>query len=215
MKLGESQLLIEIWSDVVCPWCYIGKHNLETALAVFEDRDSVTILHRAFRLDPQAHQTRSSLDSLGEKYGLSQARAMMERVSDTAAGVGLTFRLEETMTGNTLDAHRLLLWAQIQGDAQPLLEVLYHAYFGEAQSVFDRENLIRLATSAGYSPDEVQSLLESDAFAAEVESDQSLAASLGANGVPFFVIDRKYGISGAQPIETFSKVLDQAAQARA
>jgi predicted DsbA family dithiol-disulfide isomerase len=203
MKLGESVLLIEIWSDVVCPWCYIGKHNLEAALALFEGDDTVSIQHRAFRLDPLAQGTRSAVESLREKYGLEQSREGMVRVTAVAAAAGLNFRLEETMTGNTLDAHRLLLWAQSQGDAQPLLDVLYHAYFEEAQSIFDHGNLIRLAVAAGYAPSDVKLLLEGNDFSAEVESDQLMAASLGANGV-----------SGAQPIETFSKVLQQAAQAR-
>jgi predicted DsbA family dithiol-disulfide isomerase len=203
-------LLIEIWSDVVCPWCYIGKRNLEAALALFDDRDSVTIAHRAFQLDPHVHETRLSSESLAEKYGRTQIGAMLERVTIAAAVAGLAFRLEETMTGNTLDAHRLLLWAQSRGDAQPLLEVLLHSYFEEAQSVFDHENLIRLAVSAGFSPDEVKTILESDAFRVEVDADQAMASSLGANGVPFFVIDRKFGISGAQPIGTFSRVLEQA-----
>jgi predicted DsbA family dithiol-disulfide isomerase len=212
MKMGEQILLIEIWSDLVCPWCYIGKHNLDESLAAFAERDSVEVQHRAFRLNPSAHETRTTLQSLGEKYGGVQAQEMLQRVTNAAAGAGLSFRLEETLTGNTLDAHRLLLWAQSRGDAQPLLAVLFNAYFGEAQSIFDHENLMRLAASAGYSQHEVRLLLETDTFAAEVDADQALAARLGANGVPFFVVDRKYGLSGAQPIETFSKILQQAVQ---
>jgi predicted DsbA family dithiol-disulfide isomerase len=205
-------LLIEVWSDLVCPWCFIGKHNLEVSLADFAERDSVKVQHRAFRLNPSAHETRTTLQSLGEKYGAVQAQEMLQRVSNAATGAGLSFRLEETLTGNTLDAHRLLLWAQSRGDAQQLLAVLFNAYFGEAQSIFDHENLIRLAASAGYSKSEVRLLLETDTFATEVDADQALAARLGANGVPFFVVDRKYGLSGAQPIETFSKILQQAIQ---
>ncbi|HUW77254.1 MAG TPA: DsbA family oxidoreductase [Candidatus Nanopelagicaceae bacterium] len=203
-------MLIETWADVICPWCYIGKRNLQAALLVFETNDSITVSHRAFRLDPMATGSRSALEMLGERFGLTQARTMMEQVSAVAAGVGLAFRLEDTLTGSTLDAHRILLWAQAQGEAQQLLEVFQHAYFEQAQSLFDHENLIDLAFVAGFSRDEVRSLLEGEAFVSEVESDQAMAASLGATGVPFFVIDGKYGISGAQPPEMILKTLAQA-----
>lgn len=207
-RLDAFDLLVEIWSDVVCPWCYIGKRNLEMALADFEG--DVEVKHRAFRLDPHANQTRPSVDALGEKYGVGQVSAMMDRVSMVAANVGLNFKLEETMTGNTLDAHRLLLWAQSQGDAQPLLTTLYRAHFEESESIFDTENLTALAVSAGYPQDAVKALLAGNDFASEVEADLAMAAALGANGVPFFVIDGKYGVSGAQSIETFTQVLVKA-----
>jgi predicted DsbA family dithiol-disulfide isomerase len=212
MKLGEQILLIEVWSDVVCPWCYLGKHNLKVFLADFADRDSVKVQHRAFRLNPGAHETRTTLLSLGEKYGAVQAQEMLQRVSNAATGAGLSFRIEKTLMGNTLDAHRFLLWAQSRGDGQPLLAVLFNAYFAEAQSIFDHENLVRLAGSVGYAKNEVRLLLETDAFAAEVDADQALAARLGTNWVPFFAVDRKYGLLGAQQVQTFSKILQQAIQ---
>lgn len=208
-RLGEFNLLIEIWSDVVCPWCYIGKRNLEVALAGFDG--DIEIKHRAFRLDPRTHVTRSSFDALGEKYGVTQVDAMLERVSKVAAEAGLAFRLKETMTGNTLDAHRLLLWAQGRGDAQPLLAAMYKAYFEDAKPLFAPSDLLAVAVSAGYQPDDVMALLGGDSFTNEVEMDQVAAARLGANGVPFFVIDGRYGISGAQPIETFTRALAKAA----
>ena len=208
--MGESDLLIEIWSDVVCPWCYIGKRNLEMALAGFEDRESVEIRHRAFQLNPMAHLTRSSFEALSEKYGVSQVRAMIDRVSKVAADAGLTFRLEETMTGNTSDAHRLLLWAQSQGNAQPLLAAMYRAYFEEVKSLFDHKNLLEIAIEAGYSELEVTKLLTSDSLMVEVEEDQAMATSLGANGVPFFVVNGTHGLSGAQPISVFAQVLAKA-----
>lgn len=207
-RLDEFDLLIEIWSDVVCPWCYIGKRNLEIALAGFDG--DIEIKHRAFQLDPRANVTRSSFDSLGEKYGVTQVDAMLERVSKVAAEAGLAFRLKETMTGNTLDAHRLLLWAQSRGDAQPLLAAMYKAYFEDAKLLFTASDLLVVAVSVGYQPDDVMALLGGDSFTNEVETDQAAAAKLGANGVPFFVIDGRYGISGAQPIETFARALAKA-----
>ncbi len=207
-RSGEFDLLIEIWSDVVCPWCYIGKRNLEVALAGFDG--DIEIKHRAFQLDPRANVTRSSFDALGEKYGVTQVDAMLERVSKVAAEAGLAFRLKETMTGNTLDAHRLLLWAQSRGDAQSLLAAMYKAYFEDAKPLFTASDLLAVAVSIGYQPDDVMALLGGDSFANEVETDQVAAARLGANGVPFFVIDSRYGISGAQPIETFARALAKA-----
>jgi len=206
-------VLIEIWSDVVCPWCYIGKRNLESALGQFEGRDNVTIAHRAFQLDPRMQSTRPDLEILGEKYGTdpAQTRAMLTRVTEVARLAGLNYRLDETLSGNTLDAHRLLLWAQALGDAQHLLSAMYHAYFEKAESLFDHEHLLSLAVGIGLPRDEAAAVLAGNAYEELVLEDQELAASLGATGVPFFVIDRKYGLSGAQPIETFTKVLAKAA----
>lgn len=205
-------MLIEIWSDVVCPWCYIGKRNLEVALTQFENRDDVTVVHRAFQLDPHVQSTRPTLEILGEKYGAdpAQARAMLARVTEVARLAGLKYRLDETLSGNTLDAHRLLLWAQAHGDAQRLLSAMYHAYFEEAESLFDHEHLIRLVAEAGLPRDEAAAILASNAYEELVLEDQELAASFGATGVPFFVIDRKYGLSGAQPVEAFTAMLAKA-----
>lgn len=210
--LEAPLLLIEIWSDVVCPWCYIGKQNLQSALTQYAGREDVIIRHRAFRLDPHAHGVRPTLTALGEKYagGATQVLAMIDRVSKVASEVGLKFRLAETQTGNTLDAQRLLLWAQSKGDMQSLLAAMYRAYFEDARSLFDHETLTLIAIEAGYPEDAIKSLLASNDFADEVEEDQTMAASLGANGVPFFVIDRKYGLSGAQPVDTFAQVLAKA-----
>lgn len=201
-------MLIEVWSDVVCPWCYIGKQNLELALAGFAE--DVEVKHRAFQLDPGAQEARSTLEMLGERYGKSQVQAMQERVTEVAAKAGLSFKLAATMSGNTLDAHRLLLWAQENGDAQPLLAAMFSAYFEEEKSIFSREALVDIAVAAGYSRELVEPVLASDAFATEVHADQADATAFGANGVPFFVFDRKYGVSGAQPVEVFSQVLVKA-----
>jgi predicted DsbA family dithiol-disulfide isomerase len=203
---------IEIWSDIVCPWCYIGKRRLETALAGFPHADQVEIVWRSFQLDPSAPTTpvETVADHLGRKYGGGPAagRQMIERVTAIAAEEGMTWRHDESLRVGTIDAHRLLHAA---GDQRgELKEALLHAYFAEAQNVADHETLTRIATEAGLDEVLVKEVLTTDQYAAEVEADVRQAAAYGATGVPFFVIDEKFGISGAQPAETFLQVLDRA-----
>lgn len=211
---------IEIWSDVVCPWCFIGKRRLERALASTGVTDAV-ITHRAFQLDPSATtEGRRTVDVLAAKYQLDEdgVRQMMGQVTEVAAGEGLDYRLLEGMSGNTELAHRLLLWAQEQGnaheqgDAQQLLELLYSAYFEDAKPVFTLDELLPYVTEAGLDPDSARLAMEAGAFTAEVQSDVELARAFGANGVPFFVFDRKFGISGAQPFEVFVETITKTAE---
>jgi predicted DsbA family dithiol-disulfide isomerase len=200
---------IEIWSDVVCPWCFIGKRRLERALATVGVSDAV-ITHRAFQLDPSATTDgRRTVDVLAAKYGLDEAgvKEMMGQVTEVAASEGLDYRLLDGISGNTVLAHRLLLWAQEQGRAQELLELLYSAYFEGAKPVFTLEDLLPYVSEAGLDASAAGIAMESGAYAAEVESDAELARAFGANGVPFFVFDRKYGISGAQPFEVFVQTI--------
>lgn len=206
---------IECWSDVVCPWCYIGKRRLDEALAAFPGRDGVEIVHRAFQLDPRAvSEGRLTIEVIAEKYGMDQAgaAAMMSNVSEVAASVGLSYRLEETVSGNTRDAHRLLLWAQERGQSAGLLEVLYSGYFEFGRDIFDTDSLCDLASEAGLDPDAARAVLAGTGFIDDVAADQALAAQFGATGVPFFVFDRAYGISGAQPLEAFVATLSKAAE---
>lgn len=203
---------IEIWSDVVCPWCFIGKRRLERALASVNVTDAV-ITHRAFQLDPSATtEGRRTVDVLAAKYGLDEAgvKQMMGQVSEVAAGEGLNYRLLDGISGNTVLAHRLLLWAQEQGRAQQLLELLYSAYFESAEPVFTLDQLLPSVSEAGLDADAARIAMDSGAYAAEVEADAELARAFGANGVPFFVFDRKYGISGAQPFEVFMQTIEKA-----
>ena len=211
---------IEVWADVVCPWCYIGKRRLQSALAERGIADEVEIVHRAFQLDPTASTTTSpTIDHLAVKYGVSRddALAMMANVSNVAAGEGLAYRLDQTMTGNTRDAHRLVLWAQETdpGAAQRLLEVLYSAYFEQGRGVFTHDDLVSLAAEAGLDADAARAMLAGTAYLDQVVEDQELARSFGASGVPFFVMDRAFGVSGAQPVEVFLNAIDQALEASA
>lgn len=206
---------IECWSDVVCPWCYIGKRRLDEALSAFAGRDDVVVVHRAFQLDPRAvSQGRRTVDVLAEKYGTDPAgaAAMMANVTEVAATVGLSYRLLDTVSGNTRDAHRLVLWAQAQGQSAELLESLYSGYFEQARDIFTTEALCELADEAGLDSTEARAMLSTTAFIDDVAADQELAAEFGATGVPFFVFDRTYGISGAQPLEAFVATLERAAQ---
>ena len=208
---------IEIWSDVVCPWCYIGKRRLETALAGFEHRDEVEIVWRSFQLDPAAPLVpeQTVAESLGQKYGggLEAGRQMVERVEAVAAEEGLLFRLGEAQRVNTVDAHRLLHLAHAQGGPglQSLLkEELLAAYFLRAENVADHDLLRRTAEKAGLAVNRVEEVLAGREYADAVEADIREAASLGATGVPFFVVDRSFGVSGAQPAEVFGQVLERA-----
>lgn len=208
---------IEIWSDVVCPWCYIGKRRLETALGTFEHADEVEVVYRSFELDPSAphHGHERTLSTLARKYGTSEAemRQRMEGVVATAAEEGLAFRLFDNVHTNTIDAHRLLhLALETGGPAQQreLKESLLAAYFVRAEDVGDHAVLRRAGVEAGLEPERVDAVLASDEYADAVAADIAQARAYGATGVPFFVIDARYGISGAQPAAAFTQVLEQA-----
>lgn len=205
---------VEIWSDVICPWCYIGKRQFERALGGFEHRDQIEIAYRAFQLDPSypAGKTEDVADMLSAKFGMArdQAVQMNRQMEERAAGVGLEYHLEGGRVGNTADAHRLVHLAGEQGVQGDVVEALYKAHFTDRRSVFDRDSLVEVAAEAGLDAAAARDVLASGKFAAEVEADQHEARRLGATGVPFFVIDRRYGVSGAQPAEAFAQALDRA-----
>ena len=209
---------IEIWSDIVCPWCYLGKRRFEKALAEFEGRDAVRIAHRSFQLDPTRPkgQTSSRRAMLMTKYRLSedQVRAMDHKMEQTAAAEGLEYHLTEAgLTGNTLDAHQLVHLAASHGQEDKMLDRLYRAYFTEQRSVFDAESLVNLAVEEGLDSTEVREALEGGRYIDAVARDLNEARSLGVTGVPFFVIDGRYGVSGAQASDVFTRALTVAAQA--
>jgi predicted DsbA family dithiol-disulfide isomerase len=205
---------IEVWSDVVCPWCYVGKRRFEAALARFDHRDDVQVTWRSFELDPAApaRRERDYPHHLAAKYGLSvaEAQAMIDRMTDTAAAEGLTFRFDIAQPGNTFDAHRLIQLARDRGMAEVLVERLLSATFTKGEAIGDRDVLAQLASDAGLDAGEVADVLASDAYASAVRADEQEAAALGIHAVPFFVIDRTYGVSGAQPPDVLLGVLERA-----
>ncbi len=205
---------VEIWSDVICPWCYIGKRRFEQALAAFPQRDQVQVIWRSFELDPAAPQQYPGTlnELLANKYGVSpeQAAGMNARVTGLAREVGLAYRLEQARPGNTFDAHRLLQYATAKGLGDRATERVMQAYFSEALPVGDRAALARLAPEFGIGEAEALALLESNDYADAVRADEERAAQLGVSGVPFFAFNGKFGISGAQPLETFAEALQEA-----
>lgn len=209
---------VEIWSDIACPWCYIGKRRFEAALAAFEHRDQVRVTWRSFELDPDAPAERPGdrAAHLAEKYGSSveQARAMQQSMTDVAAGEGLEFRFDLARAGNTLDAHRIVHLAAAHGAQDAMEERLMRAYLGEGELISDAATLQRLATEVGLPEDEVREVLATDAYAAEVREDERTAAGLGISAVPFFVVDRAFGASGAQSPEILGSLLERAWEAR-
>jgi predicted DsbA family dithiol-disulfide isomerase len=213
---GVSKLRIDIWSDIACPWCYIGKRRLEQALDGFAHRAEVEIVWRAFEFDPSAPRVRDRTLSyaarLAAKYGTTpaQAQGMIDRVVDTAAQDGLTFRIDRIQSGNTFDAHRLLHLAHTRGVQDALKERLMRAYFTDGLAIGDRDVLAVLAGEAGLDGGEARELLDGDRYAAEVRADQALARELGITGVPFFVLAGQLGVSGAQPAQVLRGALDQA-----
>ena len=205
---------VDIWTDIVCPWCYVGKRRFEKALANFDHRGDVKVVHRSFQLNPAAPvgQTSSRRDALMSKYSLSaqQVDAMNARMEQTAAAEGLHYDLSGGVTGNTFDAHRVLHLAQDRGRQDEVIERLYRAFFTEKRSLFDHESLLELAGEAGLDRDEVRRMLSGTDYRDAVERDLEEARALGATGVPLFVIDHRYAVAGAQQPDVFSQALARA-----
>jgi predicted DsbA family dithiol-disulfide isomerase len=205
---------VEIWSDVVCPWCYVGKRNFEAALSRFEHRDDVEVIWRAFELDPSAPAEREGdyAAHLARKYGMSveQARKMIETMTATGAKAGVALDFDRARPGNSFDAHRLIHLAGRQGVQDAVKERFLRATFTDGEPIGDRDALLRLAVEAGLPQADALSVLENDAFAAEVRAEESLALELGISAVPFFVIDRTFGIPGAQPPDVILGALERA-----
>jgi predicted DsbA family dithiol-disulfide isomerase len=204
---------VEIWSDIACPWCYIGKRRFEAALAEFEHRDDVRVTWRSFELDPSAPHEREGDNAtrIAEKYGITveRAREMGRTVTDAAAGEGLDFHLDIQRSGTTFDGHRVIHLAAERGLQDAMKERLLHAYFTEGQLVSDHETLVRLAVEVGLDEDGVRATLASDRFAADVRCDEQLAGQFGISAVPTFVVDRAIGASGAHPPEALLQLLEQ------
>ncbi|CAN5922107.1 protein disulfide isomerase FrnE [soil metagenome] len=212
----KNKLRIDVWSDIACPWCYVGKRRLEAALALFPHRDAVEVVWRAFELDPAAPRERDAsvgyAERLSKKYGSSvrEAEGMISRMTDVAAADGLDFRFDRIRSGNTFDAHRLIHLGGERGKQGAVKERLLHAYMTEGEAIGDREVLVRLAGEAGLDPEEVRAMLASDANVKDVREDEDEARQLGITGVPFFVMGGKYAVSGAQPAEVLLRALTRA-----
>ena len=205
---------VEIWSDIACPWCYVGKRRFESALRQFEHADDVQVVWRSFELDPNAPRLRegSQHEHLAEKYGMpiERARAMNERMTAEGKKEGIAFDFDRVKMGNTFDAHRLVHLAAESGRAEAMKERLMRAYFTDGESVADADTLVRLGREVGLDADRVRDALASDAYASDVRADEQRARTFGISGVPFFAIDETYGVSGAQPPEALLGALRQA-----
>lgn len=207
---------IDVWSDIVCPWCYIGKRRLEAALREFPQRDEIELTWRSFELDPSAPHSNENTgpyaEHLAAKYRLplEQADSMIGNVSRIAAEEGLQFRFDRSRRGNTFDAHRLLHLAADGGLQDELKERFDHGTFTEGLSVSDHEALTAAAVEVGLDEAEVRAVMGSDRYADAVLADEERARAYGISGVPFFVIDERYGVAGAQPAEVLLGVIERA-----
>jgi predicted DsbA family dithiol-disulfide isomerase len=205
---------VEIWTDIACPWCYSGRARFAQGLAAFTHRDQVEVVHRSYELNPHAENgTIPIIDAVAEQYGRTRTQqvAREEQAATLARSVGLDFRIGGRVYGNTFDIHRLSHFAKTRGLQSTFMDIAYRANFAEERSIYDRQTLTDLAVEAGLDETEVHNVLEDPhTYAEEVRADEQLAAELGVSGVPFFVLDRHYGISGVQSPETFTQTLEQA-----
>lgn len=207
---------VEIWTDINCPFCYLGKRRFEEALEGFAHRDAVEVVHRSFELDPTLDKGHSDavVPHIARKYGISEAQAAANErgIGAQAEAAGLTYLTGGRDFGSSFDMHRLLHFALAKGRQEAMLDALYAANFADARPLFgDGERLVEVAASAGFDAAEVRAALsDPEAYADAVRADEAEATKLGARGVPFFVIDRKYGVSGAQPPEVFAQALERA-----
>lgn len=205
---------VEIWSDVVCPWCAVGKARFEQALAEFEHADEVEVTWRSFELDTRRAAT-TDIDyvtMLSAKYGTGrdEAQQMIDRMVEAGAAEGIDFRFDIARPGNTFDAHRVLHLARREGLGHEVKARFLAGYHSEGAAIADHEVLVRLAVDAGLDEPAVRAVLAGDAFAEAVRAEEQEAVDLGVRGVPFFVLDRRYGVSGAQPVPALLQALEQA-----
>lgn len=210
----NEKVRIDVWSDIACPWCYVGKRRLEEAQRALPE-DSLEIVWHAFELDPAApreHDDSPYVERLAKKYGatLTHAEAMISRMTETARLDGLEFNFERIRSGNTFDAHRVVHLAGERGKQDAVSERMFRAYMTEGEPIGDPETLVRLASEAGLEQAEVRAMLAGDALVNEVREDEAMAHEMGIRGVPFFVIDGKYAVSGAQPAEVILRAIKDA-----
>lgn len=204
---------IEVWSDFVCPFCYIGKRRMESALEDFPHKDKISVAYKSYELDPNADENPgvNMHELLAKKFGMSVEEAKKKNmdVAKQAAAVGLTYNFDDMKSTNTFDAHRVAQYATKHGKGKEITERLLHAYFTESKLISDHETLVALAKEVGMDADEVASLLHLNKYGNMVRDDEDQARQIGVQGVPFFVFNEKYAVSGAQPTEVFKEVLEK------
>jgi predicted DsbA family dithiol-disulfide isomerase len=216
-EVGEEfpKMTVEVWSDIMCPFCYIGKRNYEAALAQFSDRRAVDIQWHSFQLDPTIPRKTVKKENvyqyLADKKGMSyeQSVKLHEHLVETAKKAGLEYNFDQAIVANSFDAHRLIQLAKSKGLGDQAEERLFRAYFTEGRDFGETETLLQIGIDLGLSEKEIKDALQSDEYAAKVEADIQEAGELGIQGVPFFVFNRQYAVSGAQPPEYFLKALKQ------
>lgn len=205
---------IEVWSDFVCPFCYIGKRRLEHALSTFPQGDQVEVVFKSFELDPNAKESKgeSMAELLAAKYqvSLEQAQGMCENMRQQAAGENLTYDFDKMVPTNSFDAHRLVHYAKGYGKGNEMSERLFYAFFTESKNIGNHETLALLGEELGLTATDIRKMLRTDEFTSQVRQDEAMGSQLGIQGVPFFVFDGKYAVSGAQPVEMFEQALTKA-----
>lgn len=212
--MTTQKMTVEIWSDIMCPFCYIGKRHFEQALEQFSAKNDINVVWKSFQLDPEmtSQPGKDVYEYLAERKGMSydQSREMHENVVAMAKRAGLDYQFDIAVIANSFDAHRLIQFAKTRGLGDAAEEALFKAYFTDGKDMADHNTLAELGAGFGLDPNEVLAMLKTDAFADAVDSDILEAQRLGLRGVPFFVMDRKYGVSGAQPPEAFLQTLNKA-----
>ena len=205
---------VDIWSDVRCPFCYIGKRKFETALNAFPHKENVEVLWHSFELDPSlvTNPEVNAIDHIAEIKGISheQAEGMHRHVTQVAKEIGLDFDFEKNVVANSFNAHRLIQFAKTKGLANEVEEALFKAHFTEGKNIDDKEILVKTSVAIGLDENETREMLASDDFSTEVKQDEKQAQNFGINGVPFFILNNKYAVSGAQSPDVFLQALDQA-----
>lgn len=209
----QEKMKIEVWSDVVCPFCYIGKSNFDEALAQFAEKENIEFVWKSFQLNPnlKTNLDQNLYEHLSESKGISveQAKGMGSHAAQMGKASGLNLDFDKSVVANSFNSHRLIHHAKANGLQQEMKERLFKAYFSEGKNIDDSETLIALATEIGLDSDEAMAVLESDKYADAVNADIQESRQLGVSGVPFFVFDRKYAVSGAQPAEAFLQNLEK------
>jgi predicted DsbA family dithiol-disulfide isomerase len=210
---NKKNMTVEIWSDIACPFCYIGKRRFEAALSQYEGKENIEIIWRSFQLDPSlvSEPNKSVAQSLCEKKGwsMAQTKQIMSNVVEMAHSVGLEFDFDRAIVANTYDAHRLIHFAHVQGKQDAAKEALLSAYFKDGKDIASPQILAEIATNIGLNKEETLEMLASDAYKTDFEEDIDTARQFQISGVPFFVFDRKYAISGAQEVEVFLSALQK------